>query len=41
MKHRGQYLAEAARAAVATVLGMFGNDCVEPAAAGDRFPGEK
>lgn len=41
MKHQGQYLAEAMRAAVATVSGVFENDCVEPAAAKDRFLGKK
>lgn len=40
MKHQGQYLGEAARAAVATVSDVLGNDCVELAAAGDRFLGE-
>lgn len=40
MKHQGQYLTEAARAAVATVSGVFGNDCMEPAAAKDRFLGK-
>lgn len=41
MKHWGQYLTEAARAAVATVSGMFGSDCMEPAAASERFLGKK
>lgn len=41
MKHQGQYLAEAARAAVATVSGVFGNACMKPAAAKDRFLGKK
>lgn len=41
MKHQGQYLGEAARAAVATVSAVFGNDCMEPAAASDRFLGGK